>query len=101
MHNHDLLCKALEDLMPKGGYSIVDEEIIIHEDGLSYGYTSPTIDVLNKAKEKILNNEPLEQELKELDIKVTRAVEDLIPETDNYLYPIVMRKRELRSNLIK
>ena len=42
MNNINKRFKALEKLMPLGGYSATEKSVTIHEDGLTYGYTAPT-----------------------------------------------------------
>lgn len=91
--------KALQKLLPTGMWDYDGVNIIISEEGKAKGVTAPTkeeIDVQIVIEE---HNEPILQELRELDVKVVRSIEDLIPETDSYNYKIVLRKRELRADI--
>lgn len=95
------IIEALNNLMPLGGWSYSDEGgVTIHEDGAGFGYTKPTQEQIDAELAKVEVNAPILAELNELDKKVVRALEDLIPESDTYNYAIVTRKKELRGSLV-
>jgi hypothetical protein len=96
----DFIVEAYNTLIenPKGMYYV--------EDSTNHGLTKKGIDAgvavsveeVNKLASDLSGNSTILEELESLDT-IPRALEDLIPETDTYNYPKVLRKRELRSNL--
>jgi len=68
--------KAIHTLMPKGGYSVSEGVIQIHPDGISYGYSVPTLAEINIQIAKIEANAPIIAKLVELDKVISRAKED-------------------------
>lgn len=93
---------AIHNLTPLGGvvYDEYNDVLTITDEGVEHGYDLITDEDIQSEIDRLVNNQPILDELGSLDTKVVRALEDLIPESDTYNYEIVLRKRELRSMLL-
>lgn len=94
--------QALINLMPKGGWSFDGENVTVHAEGESHGYTVPTNEELTAEVARVEANESALEELAQLDKYISRAMEDIIIERgkDTFLIEKATRKKELREGLL-
>lgn len=99
MATFEQIARAFREVLPKdklkGGFYIESEE--------SYGFTGEGDEAaLDEAIAKIENNEPILEQLSELDKVVTRFAEDLViaDGSDEFLVEKAKEKKQLRASLI-
>jgi len=78
--NHNKLVKALESIMPLGGWSCTGTDVTIHNEGLGYGYSIPSQSDIDNEILKIEINEPILVKLADLDEVISRGKEKFAKE---------------------
>ena len=96
----DITLNTYRRLFPLGGFDIRNGEVSYTEAFYNRGYTEPTQEEFDNAFSIEECNINILSQLRYLDTKVARSLEDLLSVSD-YNYPTVALKRELRSQLRK